>query len=43
MGTIRRFEIKSTNYKWREQLTQSQQAILQDCLGAHLRRYSYSD
>jgi hypothetical protein len=41
LETVRRFDIQSANFKWKEQLTSAQQAILEDCLGEYLGRYGY--
>ncbi|HID93745.1 MAG TPA: sulfotransferase [bacterium (Candidatus Stahlbacteria)] len=38
---IRQIEIRNANHKWKEQLTSSQQRILQECLEGHLNKYGY--
>jgi hypothetical protein len=43
LAAIRRTRVESKNYKWKKQLTQPQQAILEECLEEHLRRYGYTD
>ena len=40
-AAIQRFTFKSADYKWREHLTQTQQEMLNDCLGDTLRKYGY--
>jgi hypothetical protein len=38
---VKRFAVNDRNYKWREELTPRQQAMLEDCLHHHLVRYGY--
>ncbi len=38
---LQRYSLRNTNYKWREQLSESDQILLTKCLQGHLRRYGY--
>lgn len=38
---VSQIEVKSANYKWREQLTEAQQRILNECLQDSLKKYGY--
>ncbi|MFP4579082.1 MAG: sulfotransferase family protein [Candidatus Sumerlaeia bacterium] len=39
---IRKSPMRNTNHKWQSELTDSQQAVLNDVLGEYLRRYAYA-
>jgi hypothetical protein len=41
-ATVRGFSIESADYKWQEQLTKTQQEILNDCLRDSLQKYEYA-
>jgi hypothetical protein len=38
---VNRFQVKSANFKWKEQLTIHQQKLLDECLHDYLMRYGY--
>ncbi len=40
-ATVRQIPVKSTDYKWKEDLTAEQQWILNDCLHDTLQKYGY--
>jgi len=37
------FEMRNTNYKWKDEFSREQQYILLDVLGDHLRKYGYTE
>jgi hypothetical protein len=39
---IKRFEVDNRNYKWKEELSERQQSMLEACLHDHLDRYGYA-
>jgi hypothetical protein len=40
-AAVKKFEVRNRNYKWKEELSKAQQAMLEDCLRDQLVRHGY--